>query len=433
MTMASLETGTICLNFARGNCMKGYKCHWKHQVPTEDDELRVSMLKDVFGRGRHGTDKEEMDGTGNFNKNNRTIYLGGVVSKEDIRESERLVREDFRQFGELEYVRVIPSKAIGFVRFKLRTAAEFAREAMNGQTTPYGTISTKWAHVDPNPLAKEFDRRADEALAQYALAKRLLEMPEEKRAAWKQMQMVQNGEYPETAPALLPTPGLIEQAPAVAVPAAAQAAPVLAAPPGVDPARAQAFAEYWAAFHAKKTAEQLGLEAPALPSPVVAQAAAPAPTATAAAKGAATAATPVLTNPHTGEVVENDFAVNPFSQAPHPYAYRDYGWNRPKKVNQAEKERRQQKRTAQEALNESQYDAQSDPNHSYGPSSSRQQQSKRSNQGQANVVSAPRPAALPAPAVPAQVLLPTKGKKKVVASQAEQEALFNDEPLTFGN
>jgi hypothetical protein len=189
MTTASLETGTICLNFARGNCTKGYKCHWKHQVPTEDDELRVSMLKDVFGRGRHGTDKEEMDGTGNFNKNNRTIYLGGVVSKEDVRESERLVREDFRVFGELEYVRVIPSKAIAFVRFKLRTAAEFAREAMNGQTTPYGTITTKWAHIDPNPLAKEFDRRADEALAQYALAKRILEMPEEKRAAWKQMRL----------------------------------------------------------------------------------------------------------------------------------------------------------------------------------------------------------------------------------------------------
>jgi hypothetical protein len=424
MTTASLATGSICLNFARGNCIRGHKCHWKHQVPTEDDELRVSMLKDVFGRGRHGTDKEEMDGTGNFNKNNRTIYLGGVVSKEDVRETERTVREDFQQFGELEYVRVIPSKAIGFVRFKLRVAAEFAREAMNGQTTPYGMISCKWAHVDPNPLAKEFDRRADEALAQYAIAKRILEMPEEKRASWKQMQMVQNGVYPtQEAPVAVAS---IAAAPAVAAP---PGMPAIAAPAGVDPARAQAFAEYWAAFHAKKTAEQLGIEPP---PEVQALAAAPAPVPAAVPPRAAD----VLTNPHTGETVEAKFAVNPYSQAPHPYAYRDYGWNRPKKnKSEAEKQHKQQKRSAQEAMQGGDYDAQQDPNYSYGPSAGGGGGARGGNK-RSNVAAGPNTVtpgkASAAAAAPGPVLLPTKGKKQVVASQAEQEALYNDEPLAFG-
>ena len=98
------------------------------------------MLRDVFGRERHGTDRDDMNGTGSFNRNNRTLYLGGVVSNEDAREVERLVRKDFSPFGEIEYVRVIQTKAIAFVRYKLRCAAEFAHVAMDTQETPYGII-----------------------------------------------------------------------------------------------------------------------------------------------------------------------------------------------------------------------------------------------------------------------------------------------------
>jgi hypothetical protein len=113
-------------------------------------------------------------------------------------------------------------------------------------------------------------------LAQYALAKRILEMPEEKRAAWKQMQMVQNGVYPSEAPSVAVAMPPVD--PFVGAVDASVNVGAVAAPPGVDPARAQAFAEYWAAFHAKKTAEQLGLEAPVLPPmPSAVQTPAPAP------------------------------------------------------------------------------------------------------------------------------------------------------------
>ena len=46
--------------YIRGCCQKGLRCQYKHQVPTEDDELRMSMLKDIFGRTRHGSDRDDM-------------------------------------------------------------------------------------------------------------------------------------------------------------------------------------------------------------------------------------------------------------------------------------------------------------------------------------------------------------------------------------
>lgn len=42
---------------------------------------------------------------------------------------EELIKQ-FGEWGDLENVRVIHSKNIGFVRYRLRAAAEFAKEAM---------------------------------------------------------------------------------------------------------------------------------------------------------------------------------------------------------------------------------------------------------------------------------------------------------------
>lgn len=130
-TQAS-EDSTICIFFARGECPKGEKCNYKHNVPTEDDELKLSLLKDVFGRERHRTDREDMGGVGNFSRNNRTLYIGGLNLRDrNTQKVENLLRRYFSPFGDMEYVRVIPTKSIGFVRYRLRAVAEFAKEAMN--------------------------------------------------------------------------------------------------------------------------------------------------------------------------------------------------------------------------------------------------------------------------------------------------------------
>jgi len=95
-----------------------------------------------------------MGGVGTFSRDNRTLYIGGIrrVKGVDLQE---LVARNFIEWGELESVRVIWDKSIAFVRYKLRAAAEFAKEAMADQSLGYKEIlNVRWANEDPNPRAK---------------------------------------------------------------------------------------------------------------------------------------------------------------------------------------------------------------------------------------------------------------------------------------
>lgn len=74
---------------------------------------------------------------------------------------EEVIREEFGAFGEIDLINVIKSKAIAFVRFKLRVCAEFAREAMSDQSLgKTDIINVRWANTDPNPVAQERDELA---------------------------------------------------------------------------------------------------------------------------------------------------------------------------------------------------------------------------------------------------------------------------------
>lgn len=430
MTQCAPEA-SLCLHFCRGCCSKGMRCQYKHQVPTEEDELRLSMLKDIFGRTRHGSDRDDMGGVGNFNRNNRTLYVGGVISKEESqKETEKMVKKDFSEFGELEYVRVIPSKCIAFVRYKLRAAAEFAHIAMSDQKTPYGELNVRWAHVDPNPLAKEFDRRADEALAQYAIAKRIMEMSASQQQEWAQMQMVQNGVYPDQQQAAAASVAAVQRAP--------QQQQQL--PPQGAGGFANRFAQYWSNFYAKKMADRFGLK---LPETATISAPPPPPQVLEEARqqGDVPEAPAVLVNPHTGEAVADTYAVNPYSQAPHPYSYRDYGWNRNKDKDGKEKRKFKKREKGDEGApqHHGKYDAQQDPNYHYGPQGAAMEK-KRARHGESNRGGAPAgEAQVVRPGVPApqaasqpQMVVPRGRGRVAAASQEEVEALQNDEPLVFG-
>lgn len=57
---------------------------------------------------------------------------------------------------------VIHRLSIAFPRYRLRTSAEFAKEAMHCQPLDHGEVlSLRWAHDDPNPVAKDSIARAD--------------------------------------------------------------------------------------------------------------------------------------------------------------------------------------------------------------------------------------------------------------------------------
>ncbi|OII73395.1 cell cycle control CWC2-related protein [Cryptosporidium ubiquitum] len=156
----------FCLYFAKGACVNGSKCKYFHRIPTEEDDALVSPMYDVFGRERHAQHKDDMTGTGSFNKECRTIFVGDLYinrSKTNYLEGvNKVIKREFSVWGPVDYIRVIPSKNIAFIRYFLRSSAEFAKAAMEnqiifkGQTEP---ITVRWAYDDPNPTSMENSKK----------------------------------------------------------------------------------------------------------------------------------------------------------------------------------------------------------------------------------------------------------------------------------
>lgn len=158
------KNSPLCIHFALGNCAKGHECMYRHTLPTDNDERRVGITHDVFGRERFKTDRDDMGGVGSFSRENRTLYIGGLKPEIPVRTYEQIMRKHFGEWGDLEYVRVLPVRGIGFVRYRLRTAAEFAKVAMADQSLDDDeSLNVRWAHPDPNPVAKAVDEQAEQA------------------------------------------------------------------------------------------------------------------------------------------------------------------------------------------------------------------------------------------------------------------------------
>ncbi|KAH7647212.1 cell cycle control cwc2-related [Cryptosporidium bovis] len=156
----------FCLYFAKGCCVNGSKCKYYHRIPTEEDDLAISPMYDIFGRERHAQHKDDMTGTGSFNKECKTIFLGDLYinrSKSNYLEGlNKVIKKEFSVWGPIENIRIIPSKNIAFVRFKFRASAEFAKAAMENQVLfkeQNEPISVRWAYDDPNPNSIEESKK----------------------------------------------------------------------------------------------------------------------------------------------------------------------------------------------------------------------------------------------------------------------------------
>ncbi|CEG35223.1 pre-mrna-splicing factor [Plasmopara halstedii] len=155
----------FCVHFARGMCARGAECSYYHRLPSVADETRLGMMHDCFGRERHATDRDDMAGVGNFTRNSRTLYVGGLKSTnghEALKLQEDALWKQFGEWGEVENINVITRKSICFVRYRHRTSAEFAKEAMANQTLQSDEVlNVRWAFDDPNPVAKQAGERSD--------------------------------------------------------------------------------------------------------------------------------------------------------------------------------------------------------------------------------------------------------------------------------
>ena len=108
-------------------------------------------------------------------KPSRTLFVGNLLKhKYDTPKLlEDALWRHFGEWGELESLNYIQRLSIAFPRYRLRTSAEFAKEAMAQQAMDGEEIlSIRWAHDDPNPMAQEAISRADrDALAALMQAK----------------------------------------------------------------------------------------------------------------------------------------------------------------------------------------------------------------------------------------------------------------------
>ena len=183
-----MKAACFCIQFCRGRCALGGKCSYLHRCPVITDDAALPLTKDVFGRDRHASHKDDMSGTGNFMSDSRTLYIGGLkhCQAENTEKIEKMLWKNFGEWGEVENINIIHRLAICFVRYRLRANAEFAKEAMSNQAldedgTNYAeVINIRWAMDDPNPVAQASAKRANEdALVAIMNAKGVSTAPEE--------------------------------------------------------------------------------------------------------------------------------------------------------------------------------------------------------------------------------------------------------------
>lgn len=168
-------SSVLCYLFAQGRCHHGPECNFLHRIPDKEFDALLEHSRDCFGRQRHGTDAEGMGGVGNFMRDSRTLYIGNIKVGREKDNLEKRIREHFGEWGELEVVKVFPNRAIGFVTYRLRSSAEFAKIAMADQNAgggPSEVLNVRWATEDPNPKAIEHKKRKNIEAVEEHLAKK---------------------------------------------------------------------------------------------------------------------------------------------------------------------------------------------------------------------------------------------------------------------
>ncbi|PNY27724.1 Pre-mRNA-splicing factor CWC2 [Tolypocladium capitatum] len=159
----------FCVRFAKGLCPKGQDCEYLHRLPGMYDIFSPNV--DCFGREKFSDYRDDMGGVGSFMRQNRTIYVGRIHVTDDI---EEIVARHFAEWGQVERIRVLNSRGVGFITYTNEANAQFAREAMAHQALDNDeTLNVRWATADPNPMAQAREARRVEEQAAEAIRRAL--------------------------------------------------------------------------------------------------------------------------------------------------------------------------------------------------------------------------------------------------------------------
>ncbi|KAH9053672.1 hypothetical protein EDB87DRAFT_1650705 [Lactarius vividus] len=162
-----------CVFFARGCCPYGWECEYLHTLPDPEKALPDSS-KDCFARDKFADYRDDMGGVGTFTRQNRTLYVGRIKETGVGTETEEVVRRHFREWGEIEHIRVLQYRSVAFVTYSSEHHAQFAKEAMACQSLDNDEIlNVRWATEDPNPTSKIAEKRRLEEIGQAAIRARM--------------------------------------------------------------------------------------------------------------------------------------------------------------------------------------------------------------------------------------------------------------------
>ncbi|MBE7180377.1 MAG: hypothetical protein INR71_04050, partial [Terriglobus roseus] len=111
--------------------------------------------------------RDDMGGVGSFLRQNRTLYVGRIHVTDDI---EEVVARHFQEWGQVDRVRVLPTRGVAFVTYTNEANSQFAKEAMAHQALDHSEVlNVRWATVDPNPAAQKREARRIEEQAAEAI------------------------------------------------------------------------------------------------------------------------------------------------------------------------------------------------------------------------------------------------------------------------
>ncbi|RDX57183.1 hypothetical protein OH76DRAFT_1424846 [Lentinus brumalis] len=162
-----------CLFFARGCCPYGWECEYLHMLPDASTAL-PDTSKDCFARDKFSDYRDDMGGVGSFQRQNRTLYIGRIKETGTGPETEEVVRRHFKEWGEIEKIRVLQYRSVAFVTYVSEFSAQFAKEAMACQSLDNDEIlNVRWATEDPNPTSKVAEKRRLEDMGREAIQARI--------------------------------------------------------------------------------------------------------------------------------------------------------------------------------------------------------------------------------------------------------------------
>ncbi|KIP04255.1 hypothetical protein PHLGIDRAFT_76207 [Phlebiopsis gigantea 11061_1 CR5-6] len=158
-----------CLFFSRGCCPYGWECEYLHMLP-DPSIAPPDTSKDCFARDKFFDYRDDMGGVGSFQRQNRTLYVGRIKETGTGVETEEVVRRHFREWGQIEKIRVLQYRSVAFVTYVHEGSAQFAKESMACQSLDNDEIlNVRWATEDPNPTSKVEERERLEAMGREAI------------------------------------------------------------------------------------------------------------------------------------------------------------------------------------------------------------------------------------------------------------------------